>query len=412
MAIATCDQHARHKAGCPDCKARSAQRGRDRHRAITYGIYRGLQDVEPARRHAQWLHSEHGMSCRRIAEKAGVGKERVRLLLNGDLGKIQPVTFDRIMATRPDGETRDTDLVPAVGTARRLQALTAMGHHIDKIAAEAGVRPQAIARWRRLFRPTILASTDRTVRAVYGRLANVDGGDDETRAYARTQSYAPPGAWDSDDDMDNPDVQPDLDAVRDHTGDVLAGVRPVTALTTGERRRVVEYLIALGYTDRQISERLQWQGGRKAVARYRAYNELPPGASRLGGKSSKWAREQRRLRYRSLSAEERWAAIERFDFPGELAEDVARAVGCSRSTVTRHRGVKAAARDKGVDANAVERVLAGRMPFSALNAAERVALFEQYSGTWSVAQATRTLRISGKTYRRWMNELDGIGNAA
>lgn len=409
MSIATCTEHTRHQAGCRNCQARAAERGRARTRAIAYGTHRGLQDPAPARAHVLQLRDHHGMSGRRIAEKAGVSKEVVRKLITDGTSPLHPRTYDAIVAVKPDPPViRSTDLVPSLGAARRLQALTARGHRLDKLATEIGARPQETSRWRRMYRPMILASTDQAIRAAYARLASVDGGDDHARALAAAEQWAPPAAWEDDEAMDNPDARPDMAAARDLIGEVLAGRRTVDALPPADRRRVVEYLIALRYSDRQIFERLGWPGGPRNVAQYRRWVGLPPGRTRG---ESKWAgrhaQERRRERYRRMSLAEKTAAIDRFDFDSEPLTLIARAVGCAISTVESRRAARARSVDADADPVSVERAMEGKLPFSDLNSAEKVLLFETYGGTRTVTDLAAALRISTTACREWMSRVAG-----
>lgn len=409
MTSATCTEHVRHKAGCPNCRARAAERGRARTRAIAYGTHRGLQNPAPARAHVLQLRDTHGMSGRRIAEKAGVSNEVVRKLIAAGTSPLQPHIYDKILAVEPDNApVSDRQLVPALGAARRLQALCARAHHIDKLAAELGVTAPTVARWRRMHTPTITVANDQAIRAVYRRLADIDGGDEPTRAYARSQRWAPPGAWDSDDDLDNPDASPDLSAVRSPIPDVLAGRLTVDALNEDERLRVTEYLIALRYSDAEIAARLGWPGGRHVVQQYRRFRRLPAGRRRgqsqaAGGRFQ----QRRRAQFLALDPAAKAAAIDRFDFDGETLARIAAAVGCSVSTVDARRQARRAALDAEADPIAVRRALEGKLPFAGLNRAEKTLLFRQVGGQLAATELMKRLRISSSTYQQWMAQVRG-----
>ncbi len=403
---ATCDLHTRHQAGCADCRARAAERSRARTRAIAYGTHRGMQEPGPAREHVLRLHHDHGMSGRRIAEKAGVSKEVTRRLLNDGTSPLHPRVYDAILAVEPDtAPAKDRNLVPALGAARMLQALSAGGHHIDKIGAELGVQPAAAARWRRMHFPTITVATDRAIRNLYTRLGGINGGDEATRAYARTQQWAPAGAWDSDDDMDNPDATPDLEAVRNPIPAVLAGKLTVESLTPDERLRVVEYLIALRHSDRQIAEQLQWPGGIRNVQQYRRWRNLPAG--RLRGEAAtaeRRARERRKARFTAMDAAARAEAIDRFDF-GQEPSVVARAVGCKPETVMRRREARGDVVDAAADPELVRAAAEGRVKFADLNDAERVLLFTRYAAEMRRQEVRVRLGIAWETCQLWLQRL-------
>jgi len=128
----------------------------------------------------------------------------------------------------------------AVGTARRIGALMALGHRAADIADELRTAPEYVREVARGKRHTVLAVTHTAVRALYERWSGMPGRSDVTRERARNAGYAPPLAWEGID-MDDPDAEPNLGGVGDDIVDVvairrvLAGELPFAALREGEK---------------------------------------------------------------------------------------------------------------------------------------------------------------------------------
>lgn len=95
--------------------------------------------------------------------------------------------------------------VPAIGAARRLQALAAIGYEAAHLAPMLGVGPVAVRRWRSHTTPTITRRRHNDIAALAARLDGTQGPSRRARTIALHQSWAPLAAW---DDIDNPDEQP------------------------------------------------------------------------------------------------------------------------------------------------------------------------------------------------------------
>lgn len=102
----------------------------------------------------------------------------------------------------------------ATGTARRLQALAALGWPPSVLARRIGVS-------RSTFEHIVKGHIQRTsagvvaaVSDLYEELSMTPGPSDHWRRIAADKGWAPPLAWD-DDTIDNPDAAPDLGA-REH----------------------------------------------------------------------------------------------------------------------------------------------------------------------------------------------------
>ncbi len=160
---------------------------------------------------------------------------------------------------------------PAVGTRRRLQALTAVGWSTSQLADRLGVSKSAIAQLRSTDQARVLATTSADVAVLYEACWwRTPPGRYQARAerYAEARGWVPPWRWDGVD-MDDPEAQPpeelvDVDQVA--IEQTIAGRR--VSLTTAERYQIIDLMQRRGATSAEIAERL----GRsiRTVERYEA----------------------------------------------------------------------------------------------------------------------------------------------
>ncbi len=202
----TCKRHSHHRAGCPACRARSAERYRVRHRLIAYGQWQGMVDTAEATAHARRLVNEHAMSAKQIAALAGVAADSVDKLLAGKRTRALARTVEAILAVQPAAPKGERK-VAAHGAARRLQALMAEGWDATALAPLIGVSPISVQRWRREAFAVITYRRHERIREVYERLADHPRDDSRARRTAQALGYLPPLAWD-DDTIDDPQAQP------------------------------------------------------------------------------------------------------------------------------------------------------------------------------------------------------------
>ncbi|WP_328344867.1 hypothetical protein [Micromonospora sp. NBC_00421] len=158
--------------------------------------------------------------------------------------------------------TLPTHYIPAAGTARRLQGLTALGYGADILAEHLGVTDSTITKWRTPHTATVTRHTHNAVKQLAGRLDGIPGPSSRARAYAERLGWVPMAAW---DDIDAPDARPvegsTPQPVRErppsqrHMRWAASGLLPVTALTDTEQ--------ALMYT--AWCEREQQQGRRAGI---------------------------------------------------------------------------------------------------------------------------------------------------
>lgn len=238
---------------CEDCRT-AARRYNKRLKLDQYRGVSRLVDATPAREHVAALLAG-GMSFRAISIAAGW---RSRNALDEALKRtrVQRRTLDRILAVRPDSDTRHDGYVDATGARRRLQALAAVGWPSRAIADRLGHRDHTtVLDVRSGATTTVRRRTATAVAAAYDALAMTPGPSERARRHAARQGWLPPLAWD-DDLIDDPAHSPDPGvARRDRRG--------------AAREDVLE-LLALGETHAAIAARLGISEAAVDRARYRA----------------------------------------------------------------------------------------------------------------------------------------------
>lgn len=95
--------------------------------------------------------------------------------------------------------------VPAVGTARRLQALAAIGWSSSALAAHTGRPSPEIFSWLRRGGGRVYRTTADWIAGVYDELCMTPRPCGRTRSHALRAGWAPPLAW---DDIDDPGERP------------------------------------------------------------------------------------------------------------------------------------------------------------------------------------------------------------
>lgn len=192
-------------SGCrqPECCEANREYFRDYYR-ISRTYYGLTPDVDPTRteRHIQQLRGQ-GMGYREIARAAGVRKDTIRKIANGERARgVRPDTERKILAVRPDPYW-----VCSTGATRRLRALSAIGHSQESIANAAGITRRTVGAIMAGNQPTVYRPTDEAIRTAYDALSMTVGTSAEARRRAAEKSWASPLAWD-DETIDDPTASP------------------------------------------------------------------------------------------------------------------------------------------------------------------------------------------------------------
>jgi DNA-binding CsgD family transcriptional regulator len=132
--------------------------------------------------------------------------------------------------------THTSPHVPAIGTARRLQGLTAEGHSAPTLARLLGIGINPVKQWRAHLTPRVTRHTHHMVVALVRRLDGVPGSSGVARSHAEQQGWVPVAAW---DDIDDPDAQPVPGSIPGRlVDDVLHGLIPATVLDVSDLGRL------------------------------------------------------------------------------------------------------------------------------------------------------------------------------
>jgi transcriptional regulator with XRE-family HTH domain len=191
----------------------------------------------------------HGMSRREIARRAGIDLGNLRRILAGRSVTVTPDTAKAILGVTP--RPASGDYVPAIGAARRLQALALDNWGSNILATRLGTRPDQVRDWRSGRRKTIHRRHHQAIAQLYDRLEGTPGPHPfaAVRAAAQHPEWVGADAWDPYT-VDDPDavpyewqdtLGPDIDEVR--IREVQQGQRRFRDLNDDERVRL--YLLWL-----------------------------------------------------------------------------------------------------------------------------------------------------------------------
>lgn len=204
------------------------------------------------------------MTYGQISALSGVAASTIRDLHVGEQKTLHRRNVAKILAVSLNAEITQGN-VPALGAARRLQALYALGHFIYTIAEEAGISRDAVYglatnRWQRIDHGRFEG-----VRRAYDKLSMVTGESWKARRIAERNGWVPPLAWD-DDAIDDPAASPVTDVPEpaactssDAVARWLMGESVI--LNAAGRREAVAYLMEWSANSAdQIGERLGMSG--------------------------------------------------------------------------------------------------------------------------------------------------------
>jgi hypothetical protein len=173
------------------------------------------------------------------------------------------VEENRLYQKRYRGRRLPSRRIPAVGIARRICALQAIGWPLEDIARRAGTTPQAINQVKR--QKWVQYDKAQRLLRIYDELSMTPGPSGITRSRARTAGHAPPLAW-WGRDIDNPDALPDLAGPDEDVVDevvvqrLTAGVAPSGFGTRAERQEAARRIYEATSSPTEMSRRLRISG--------------------------------------------------------------------------------------------------------------------------------------------------------
>lgn len=210
--------YAGYRRGCRCyvCGFAVSQYEQDRKRAIAAGTWQPYVDAAPVRQRLAEL-AANGIGYKQAAALAGLASSTVGGVIFGRHGnppsdRVRVETATRILAVQVETATpADGQLVDGTGTARRIQALCAIGWSLTQQAKRIGWNVGNFAPLVNV-RP-VRGATARKVTAMYDQLSMTKppASRSSSRAcrFALERGWFPPLAWD-DEQIDDPAAVPSL----------------------------------------------------------------------------------------------------------------------------------------------------------------------------------------------------------
>ena len=170
--------------------------------------------------------------------------------------------------------------ISAIGTARRIQALVAMGWCYRYISSQLECTDHtAVMRWAKGDTPTVRRDSAAAVARLFNRLALI--GPPETnrherraatqaRRIAQRSGWVTALAWDDIDNDQAPLGMRSAHSNRDYDGRDIVDEATVLRILAGEvlptnnaeKREVMRRWLAAGKSERSLTERMNWKDGR------------------------------------------------------------------------------------------------------------------------------------------------------
>ncbi|MBA2951635.1 hypothetical protein [Streptomyces himalayensis] len=200
-----------HRSGqercyCAPCRA--AERAYTKHQRYLKATGRGLLvDAAPVAAHLRML-MDNGDALTIIAEQIGRPRSTLENIISGRSKRVRRQTADQIMAMKPGNAIAANRSVPAVGSIRRIRALTALGHSLKAVAAAGDIEDSTASYLLNGHSETIRYELAQRVKVAYRKLGESRGTSVRNLKRAAREMWAPPGAWD-DEAIDDPNAAPD-----------------------------------------------------------------------------------------------------------------------------------------------------------------------------------------------------------
>jgi lambda repressor-like predicted transcriptional regulator len=251
------------------------------------GTWLPRADPAPILAHVATLRRA-GMSLAAVGRAAGVSAKTVQEL--PDRKYVHGPTAAAILAVKPGVELPARNMRPALGSARRVQALTAIGWSFTEQGRRCGMHTQQVWEIAWLRSQLVTVGTADRIHDLFEELSATPGPSGRARNTAVKHGWLPPLAW---DDPDDPDEQPATD--NDCGPDVVDEVAVARALQ-GQRVKLTDAETAVVLrTGRQRGQALSAITGRLGINYGKARHLVDAGESKRQGKQDRVEAEVRRL---------------------------------------------------------------------------------------------------------------------
>jgi AraC-like DNA-binding protein len=235
---------------CPRCRAAECRYANQRTLRILHGQPL-THPAEPITQHLRALKAA-GAGWLQLQAATGCSSSTLHDILHGRVRTVRSATARRLLALKPgDAKPSATrNPVGAIGSIRRIRALTAIGHSCKTIAAHARVGVTVVRDLLNGRLDTVTRGVADGIAAAYRRLVRQPGTCARARTRAATEGWHGPMAW--GDDMDDPAAQPETDSGTEQLKrDELAALR----------REEILHLARFGIAEREIAARLGMRRG-------------------------------------------------------------------------------------------------------------------------------------------------------
>jgi len=165
-----------------------------------------LHPGAPLVKHIERLQ-ESGMSNELIARRAGVAASTIKALVHGITQSCRRSKALRILAVQP-GDFDERAERPSIGSRRRLQALYAMRHGVQDLAAATGLAASAVSSIANGHTQQIDALSAAAISRAYQQLSSVRGTSDKAERRATALGWPDPVWWEDYGHIDDPDFDP------------------------------------------------------------------------------------------------------------------------------------------------------------------------------------------------------------
>lgn len=184
---------------CTICRQGESRRAKQRRYLHAIG-QPGLIPVEPVALHLEILRAG-GASLVAVAEAAHCTPDMLSRILGNQFERIHRDLASRITAVTLTQAIDYRRPVPILGSARRLQALYAVGHGLKEIVDHTGLTRQFLAGVVSQAKPTISLGSADLINACWHALKDTEGGCTRNRNRAAREGWLRPDQW-VDDDID------------------------------------------------------------------------------------------------------------------------------------------------------------------------------------------------------------------
>ncbi|MDI1288898.1 MAG: hypothetical protein PSX37_02975, partial [bacterium] len=187
-----------HCAACVQGMRRYWARSANRLRLARNRGTRMWVDVSVVQAHVDSL-VRSGMTLHLIGQASGITAHGSIAQSLRFSRRISARKANAILAVRPIPDPGQRAKVDGTGTARRLQALAALGWGAEEVAHRLGTdNPSWVQRLRRMAAPRVERRTADRIAAVYDDLWSTRGPSASARHFALRSGWVPPLAWDDD----------------------------------------------------------------------------------------------------------------------------------------------------------------------------------------------------------------------